>query len=168
MFISRKAVIAGVSTLVLVGGGAALAYFTTTGTGQGTATVASVDDGQIELDFDDLALTGLYPGAPAKTTPITAENRSSSELTVENVVLTTVNNNKAPACDNDWFDVDVTPAAEPVAIAAGATESVGTVSVQLMNEATVNQDACQGATLTIDLATGDDEGDDEDPGDDGL
>jgi hypothetical protein len=28
MFISRKAVIAGVSTLVLAGGGAALAYFT--------------------------------------------------------------------------------------------------------------------------------------------
>jgi hypothetical protein len=151
MFISRKAVIAGVSTLVLVGGGAALAYFTSQGVGQGTATVADVPDTDvITLAFDGAAISPLYPGGQARTTPITAQHAGSGSLTVENVVLGAVSNNK-PGCDMDWFEVQVTSDGR-VAVAPGSPVPVGTLSVRLKESGT-NQDACQGAALNISVNT---------------
>jgi hypothetical protein len=149
MFISRKAVIAGVSTLVLVGGAAAYAVFTTQGEGEVTTTVSSIDDDSFAVTAE-LPEDRLYPGVTIEvpitasydenqSVPLTVKNFSGTELDVEPV--------EGGDCAADLFTFKAESNGNVVR--PGATDRrVGTLEVTLKNSA---DNGCQGADVTVAL-----------------
>ncbi len=145
----KKKIIAGVAAgaIVLGAGGAAFAYWTASGSGSSTGTVAA-SNGAIVLHaaFPNAA---LYPGGSQIVT-FTADNGGAQAVSVGTVhtVVTTSD----PLCLA--ADFTVADVAENQSIAAGASGTVlansGTIS---MTNTNVNQDACKGATLTLTLSS---------------
>lgn len=151
MFISKKAVIAGVSTLVLVGGGAALALFTTQATTTETIEVADVEDGDLTLEAD-LASLVLYPGVTRDNILINAMN-ANPDVPFEIESFRSINNaqidvlNAAGPCAKDNFEIVASKAGyDGVAVAPNAEATVGLLSITMSEEA---GNGCQGASLDI-------------------
>lgn len=146
---TKKIVVAGAAaTALAVGGGIAFAYWTTTGSGEGTATAAG-GNGTITLyaAFDS---SYLAPGL-SESVHFTADNPGTSDLqvgTVHSVVSTS-----DAGCLPAWFSID--DVVEDQVIEAGATgvdlDNDGTLVFH--DSATVNQDACKGATITLTLSS---------------
>lgn len=156
MFISKKAVIAGVSTLVLVGGGAALAYFESGGTGSTTLDVGRVGSNALLLSVADEQFEELYPGKTIRV-PIYAENTNDTQVSVVSIGVddvTVTPRNERRTCEAD-ANFDVTAAARtnptPVPGDTGGVR-VGTLTVEMI-ETGVNQNDCRGATVDVDLIT---------------
>jgi hypothetical protein len=150
-FLNRKtALIVGAgAAIVALSGTAAFAYWTTTGSGTGSATTAT-SNGTIVLhaSFAD----GLTPGA---STPVsfTADNAGSSSLFVGTIHLASVTADAGHAsCDvADYTMADVTSDTTAAAGATGATLN-GTGTLTFADTA-VNQDSCKGATITLHLSS---------------
>ncbi len=146
----RKRILVPVAAIAaLAVAGIAVAYFTASGTGSGTATVGSAAGVTItDVTFDNT----LYPGG-GTTVRFTINNSSSdTAVTVDKVVADTAYGTTGvdglPAgCDAaDFTFGDVTVNTE---IAAdGSTSSTGTLS---MANSSANQDACQGASPVLHL-----------------
>jgi hypothetical protein len=152
MFISKKAVIAGVSTLVLVGGGAALALFTTQATTTETVRVAEVADDDLTLDADLSSLV-LYPGVTRNDIVIKARN-DNPDVSFEIESFRPINNaqievvDAAGACAKDNFTIVASEGGYDGAVVrpyVGATD-VGLLSIAMDEEA---GNGCQGASLEI-------------------
>ena len=147
---SRKAAAITVATALTVfgGAGAAIAYWTTTGSGSGTATTGSVSAFNITSD----APTGLVPGDAAKplNVVVTNPNNTNAYLTSVSASISASWSAQAdsakPACTAADFDltanvpvgVDETPGAH----------SVSGFSIALKNLST-NQDNCRGVTVPV-------------------
>jgi hypothetical protein len=135
---------AGALALVAGGGSAAIAYWTTTGSGSGEAT-NSEGKGTVTLyaTFD----AGLAPG---NSVPVayTADNGTTSSTKVGALTATVATN--VAECLPAWFDV--TANTSNTTVAAGATDtSVGSGILTFNDSATVNQDACKGALVTVNV-----------------
>lgn len=149
MRFSKKALIAtGTGAVVAMAvGGLALAYWTTTGSGTGSGAVAG-GNGVIALaaSFDDAALT------PGGSLPVAfkASNAGSSDLQVRTVTTVVT---ASGTCNASWFSV--APVIEDQTITAGASNvALATDGVLVFaDSATVNQDGCKGATLTLTLSS---------------
>ena len=154
---NRKVLVPVIVVLALAGG--AVAFWTSTGTGSGTATVGTTTP----LTITPVTFTGpLYPGGTAATSSIKINNPGASSVQVANVVLDT----SLPASGNGALSgIGGLPAgclaadftfnaniASPITIAAGGSATVTTGTLSMANTA-VNQDACKGATPTIYLTT---------------
>jgi len=144
-------VLGSVSALVL--GVGALAYFTASGTGSGTATVGSV--------AATVTVTGstsgeLYPGGAAATVKVTVKNTGAQAAHVEAVSLTSITTDAGhSSCDTSITGAKPAFTMAPVAIAktlAAGEESTATGSLQ-MNDTGVSQNSCQGASLTLHFAS---------------
>lgn len=154
--LSKKAIpIALTATLVLGGAGAAFAYWTSNGTGVGTVTAGTSTAVTIAQDTAVNAAR-ILPGLPI-TLSGTITNPGTSAITVDHVTaaLTSVNSlttSTSTACDLDDFTVTTTkmiPAAAGV-LAAGATGGAFSgATITLINNTTVNQDYCKGATFVV-------------------
>ena len=127
---------------------AAFAYWTSTGSGTGSASVDN-PTGSVALKA---TITGsLVPGG---TTPValTASNPTNSDVRLGTVKLTSVAVDAAHAgCSTaDFTMADV---AENTTVAKGASNAPlpaqGTLA---MANTAANQDACKGATLTLTLS----------------
>jgi hypothetical protein len=139
------AAVAGVA-LVAVGGGAAYAYWTTTGSGNGTAT-NSAGGGTV-------ALYATFNGglAPGNTVDVayTADNPTTSS-TVVGPLAAEVTTSNPEGCLPEWFHV--TAVTSNTNVAAGKTgASVGTGKLSF-DDATENQDACKGAVVTVNVTS---------------
>ncbi|MEV7607787.1 hypothetical protein AB0N65_20330 [Paenarthrobacter sp. NPDC089322] len=139
------ATVAGVA-LVAVGGGAAYAYWTTTGSGNGSATNAA-GGGTVTLHatFD----AGLAPGNEVSVA-YTADNSTTSS-TVVGALSANVATNVA-ACLPEWFEVTAVTSNSPVAANSTGT-SVGSGVLKFNDSTTVNQDACKSATVTVNVSS---------------
>lgn len=142
---SRLAAAAAAVGLVAVGGGAAYAYWTTTGSGNGEAAT-SAGGGTVTLHATFGA--GLAPGNSVNVA-YTADNASTTG-TVVGALTATVTTSVA-GCLPSWFDVTAVTSNSPVAPTSTAT-SVGNGTLTF-NNSTVNQDACKGATVTINVTS---------------
>jgi hypothetical protein len=141
-----KAVLAVASAGMLsVGGAAAFAYWTTTGTGTGSAA-ASAGGGTVTVHASFNA--GLAPGQSSPVT-YTADNGNDSN-TVVNGLAATVSTN-VPECLPAWFTVSANASGATVAAHAQGTQ-VGTGTLTF-NDSTANQDACKGATITVNVTS---------------
>lgn len=146
----RKRILVPVVALAaLAVAGIAVAYFTASGTGSGTATVGSAAGVTItNVSFDST----LYPGG-ATTVRFTINNSSSdTAVKVDKVVAdtsygTTGVDGLPSGCDPADFtfgDVSVN-----ASIAASrSTDATGTLSLA---NSSANQDACQGASPVLHL-----------------
>ena len=134
----RRLIAVAVVVLAIGLGTGAFAYFTAGGSGTGSATVGSASTIQLSSD----PVTGLYPGAAAVPITVHVHNPGNGSQYVGTITGTVADNG---GCLGSWFTVasvtynhDVAPGDGP-----DATSSIS------MTDANANQDACQGATLTI-------------------
>ena len=135
----------GVLVVILaMAGVAAFAYWTSSGEGTGEvkANYASAS-----FEVSSAAVEGLYPGDnPAVTVKVKDKDANQSEYLTK--LEAEVEKTSAAECKKEWFAV--TPASqEPkVLIAHGETKEY-TVHLEMKEEATVNQNACKGASVTL-------------------
>jgi hypothetical protein len=147
LFTKKRAVILGV-VAAMAFSAAAVAYFTTGGSGTGSATVGTSSSALITQTN---TLAALYP-TTSQAVNLDIKNTGSGSQFVGAVHLVSITADGAHAtCDvsSSGANAAFTMADVPVnaTLAAGATTSkVGSLA---MNDTGVNQDSCQGATLTL-------------------
>jgi hypothetical protein len=138
---------AGALALVAGGGGAAYAYWTTTGSGSGNAVNATAN-GTVALHAN--FAKGLTPGGQVDVA-YTADNAGTTNLQV-NALTATVTTSDPSNCLASWFEV--TAVTTNTVVTAGATgTSVGSGTLTFNDSATVDQGACKGATVTINVSS---------------
>ena len=146
---SRKAkiTVSLAAFFLLAGGGIAYAYWTTTGTGSG-ATPAATSSGTVTIAAS--FTSGIVPGGTRAVT-YTAANPGTSKLMVKDIshLVTTSDVGCLPA----WFTIP--PVNSNTVVPAGATAQAltGSGTLTFVDSATVNQDACKGATITLTLTS---------------
>ncbi|WP_427174708.1 hypothetical protein [Arthrobacter sp. 92] len=139
---SKVAAVAASVALVAVGGGAAYAYWSTTGSGTGSATTSA---GTAPVVLHAAFAQGLAPGGQEDVT-YTADNPNSSSTMVGSLATTVTTSD--PGCLPEWFIS--TPPATNTAVAANATATaLGTGTLSFTDNASVNQDPCKNATITL-------------------
>ena len=149
----KRALAALATTCVLALAAGAYAYFTSTGSGTATATVGSSS----AVVLHGTVAGSLYPGA-AQTVTFTVDNPSTGAQRVGTISLSKVQADAGhPTCSTTITgeNPDFTMAAVAVnkTYASGNAQAVTPTGSLKMNDTGVNQDACQGATLTLTLAS---------------
>lgn len=142
----RKKKVLGATVTLVALAGAAFAFWTATGTGTGTATTGDV---QAVTVNQTSTITGLAPGAAAVALSGNFDNPNDAAVALTSVtgeVLT----DPATGCDKAWYQIAGTGTVTDGSVPAGA--GVGEwsgLTIQLVNDAAINQDACKNATVTI-------------------
>jgi hypothetical protein len=152
--LTKKRVILGaavVCALTLAAG--AYAYFTTTGTGTATATVGS----STAVTLHGTVAGSLYPGA-SSTVTFTVDNPSTGSQRVGTITLTKVqpdgtHSGCLTTITGEKPDFTMAPVTVGQTYAPGNGQAVTATGSLKMNDTGVSQDACQGATLTLTLAS---------------
>ncbi len=147
----RRVVIALVSLCVLGIAAAAYAYFTTTGSGTATATVGTSS----AVTLKGTVTGNLYPGSSSPVS-LTVDNPSTGKQRVGTISLEKITADAGhPSCSvvTSGGNPDFTMADVVVnkTFAPGSGQAVTPGGTLTMNDTGVNQDACQGATLTLTL-----------------
>jgi hypothetical protein len=145
---TKGLVIAAAVVGVVAAGGAAFAYWTGSGSGSGSGAAAS--GGSVTLT--GTLAPGIAPGLSRKVT-LTAANPGESAITVKTVQLVGVTADSAHA-DCAVADFSMAPVTEDHSVPAGATaEPLPNQGTLVYESTSANQDACKGATLTLNLAS---------------
>ena len=153
LWITRKRALAlvAVGTLALTAG--AYAYFTSSGSGTATATVGSSS----AVTIKGTVSSNLYPGGSSPVT-FTIDNPSSGAQRVGTISLTSISVDAGHSTCSKVIgggNPDFTMAAVAVnkVFPSGNGQSVTPSGTLTMNDTGVSQDACQGATLTLNLTS---------------
>jgi hypothetical protein len=141
LFTRRRLIALGLAAVAVGIAGGAFAYFSSTGSGSGTATVGS--SASIQLSSPNVGT--LYPGGAAVPVTVTIHNPGAGNEYVGTVSGSVANGGTGGNCLGSWFTV--APVVYNTDVAAGASPTANTTVT--MNDSGTNQDACQGATLTI-------------------
>jgi hypothetical protein len=147
----KRASVALGSTIAIVAAGVAFAYFTSSGSGTGSASVGSSSAVTLHASIS----SNLYPGSSSPVT-LTVDNPSTGVQRVGTVSLASISVDAGHSSCSTTIsggNPDFTMAAVPVnqVFPPGSGQSVSATGTLAMNETGVNQDACQGATLTLHL-----------------
>lgn len=147
----KRAFIALGCTCALAVAGVAFAYFTSNGSGAGSATVGSSS----AVTLHATIANSLYPGSSSPVS-FTVDNPSSGVQRVGTVTLASITVDAGHSTCSTTItggNPDFTMAAVPVnqVVNPGNGQSVAATGTLTMNETGTNQDACQGATLTLHL-----------------
>ncbi len=137
-FRRRTWVLLGVLTVAAVAAVSGYAYFAASGSGSGTATVATIGGPNITSD----PVVGLWPDSTWHALNVDVNNPNAGNLYVTSVSGTVADNG---ACLGSWFEVQTIPVAAYVA--PGDNAFAGSVRM-LFNNA-VNQSVCSGTPMTI-------------------
>lgn len=148
----RKRIIGTTAALVAIGGGAAFAYWTATGSHDTTTTAGTSSNFAIA---SSVAGDPLSPNGPTQTATFTVTNPGTGVQKLTNVVVTIAGTNGAAwtavsGCSADDFVVGK-PNFTATEIEAGKSVS-GTVTLQMVDRPGVNQDGCKGATVPLHFA----------------
>jgi hypothetical protein len=149
----RRALFAAVTVCAVAVAGVAFAYFTTTGSG--TATAAAGNGSAVTLH--GTVSSTLYPGTSSPVT-FTVDNPSAGAQRVGTISLASVTVDAAhsgcsTAISGGNPDFSMPDVVVDQTFAAGNGQSVTAKGTLTMNDTGVNQDACQGATLTLHLTS---------------
>ncbi len=144
----KRILVLGVVAVLAVAG-IAIAYWTTTGSGEGSGKVAA-SNGTLKLTGE--ITNELTPGGSSPVT-FTADNTGSSSLQV-GTIAAVVSIDKAHAdagCKASDFTIAETVENQVIAAhATGVALKDGSIS---MADTAENQDACQGATISLALTS---------------
>lgn len=148
----KKRIIVTTAVLAALGGGAAVAYWSSLGTGDGSATAGS--DTEFTITSTTNATNGaLSPGGPTQTINFSVKNTGSGSQYLTAVTPTvadedgvTWDTGSCSAADFAFSEYTLTPGQ----VAAGATVS-GSVKIQMINR-NANQDGCKDATVPVHFA----------------
>lgn len=152
---TKVASVLAVTAVIALGGTAAMAYWTTTGSGTGSGAAGTT---QTLTVLQTTSVTGLYPGGPSVALSGNFYNPNPGPAHVTTVTAGTITATKAtdaPAgsCAGSDFQIigTGTVADSSVPSSATATDYQGSwsgLSISMVNAST-NQDGCKGATLSI-------------------
>jgi hypothetical protein len=141
-------------TLAVVGvlaiAGAAFAYWTTTGSGSGSGSVSSTAG---PLTLHGTISSALSPGGNSKVA-FTADNANGSSELVGTIHAEVAVDAEHAAAGCKASDFAIADTAENQVIAAGASGvELAHEGLITMADTTENQDACQGATISLALTS---------------
>ncbi|MDQ0118041.1 hypothetical protein J2T22_001218 [Pseudarthrobacter defluvii] len=146
---NKIAAVALSATLLAAGGGAAYAYWSTTGSGTGQAAAGTDKAVTIHANFTD----GITPGdTGSKTINYTADNPNTGSTLVTLDPATTVTTN-VDACLGTWFTATVPATTTTVTGNATGAALTGSGTLTLADLPGTDQNACKGATITVHVAT---------------
>jgi hypothetical protein len=147
----KRALTVAACITALVVAGAAFAYFTTTGSGTGTATVGSSSTVTLHATVSST----LYPGVSSPVS-FTVDNPSSGAQRVGTITLASITVDAGHATcvvttsgENPAFTM--APVAINKVFPSGNAQAATPNGSLTMNDTGVSQDTCQGATLTLHL-----------------
>ena len=146
----RALLTAALTSLVVVA--VAIAYWTTTGSGDGTGAVAG-SNGSVELKgtIDN----ALAPGQDSDVT-IVAWNDGDTDLYVTSTTLSNIAA-AGPCVDSDFSDSDGGTVAEGTVIPASSSEAnpvtLNSHNIAFANDPDTSQDDCKDADITFDLSS---------------
>ena len=150
----RVAVVGSVTVITLAGVGAAFAFFTSSGSGTGSAQVGSASWSISE----DHASGTIYPGGPGETITFNVQNTSGGDQQYASETPSvntsggdvTVGGSPVAGCLASWFNAAASNTNVNTNIAGGATVQEQ-VTVSMPTNAT-NQDPCQGVHPDVTLS----------------
>ncbi len=149
----RRVVLIPIGIVVLAAAGIAVAYFTSLGSGTGTAAVGSSSN----VTLHGTVASALYPGT-SSTVTFTVDNPSAGAELVNTIHLESI----TPDAGHSGCSTVITGAnpdfTMPDVVANqsfpnGNGQAVTATGTLTMHETGVNQNACQGATLTLNLTS---------------
>ena len=145
----KRILVPVVAIAALAVAGIAVAYFTASGTGSGTATVGSA----AAVTITDVTIAdALYPGGSANVRFTINNPSADTAVNVDKVVADVSQGTNGVTglprgCDPADFSFGDVTVNESIS-ANGSTSGTGTLALA---NSTANQDACQGASLTLHL-----------------
>ena len=148
----KSAAIMIAALAVIVGGGAAYAYWTAGGSGTGTGATAASNSNVTVVQTS--TVTAMQPGDAAQSLNGTFNNPNSGPAYVGTVtasIASVVKAGGAPAGTCDATDYVLAGAAmgKNAEVPADDTGTWTGATIQFNNKAAVNQDACKGATVNF-------------------
>jgi hypothetical protein len=139
---SRLGIGVVVALLALVAG--AIAYWTSSGEGSGTA---KANYASASFEVSSGLVENLYPGGSAAVT-VKVKDTDANQNEYLTKLEAEVKETSVTECKKEWFEV--TPASqEPKVVVAHGETKEYTVSLKMKEEASVNQNACKGASVTM-------------------
>ncbi len=151
MKITKKK-LAIVSTVVVasLGATAAFAYWTTGGSGTGTADAGSTATAlTLHANFSDGLLLGHH-----ETVTVTADGNGTDDVSLGGKTLYfTVSTDDAGCTAADFTLPSATATAGTVVHAADVGVEIGSATLTMISRDLVNQDGCKGATVTVNVTT---------------
>lgn len=182
-FSKKQYLAAGCAAALIAGGaGVAFAYWTTTGSGDGTGSAGTATNWTVafQATTEDTAGVALSPGGPTETVHFTIKNPDSGHAALDDVALTVANaqapvtfssqtDASKPACTAADFTITsislTDGAAVPTVKSSATSEVIGSplydvaggdtitgTATLAMVDGTGNQDNCQGVTVPVHAA----------------
>jgi hypothetical protein len=154
LWISKKRALVAVTAIAVVAIAAvAYAYFTSTGSGTATATVGSGS----AVTIKGTVSSTLYPGGSSPVT-FTIDNPSSAAQRVGTITLASISVDAGHSTCSKVVggatpDFTMAGVAVNKVFPTGNGQAVTPTGTLTMNDTGVSQDACQGATLTLNLTS---------------
>jgi hypothetical protein len=146
----KAAAIVLVGAMVLGTAGVAFAYFTSTGTGSGSGVVGTATNNIVVTGTE---LTPVFPGGATGTVTFTVANSGANPEHLSNIHFMSASGTGCSQALGDFSMADV-PVGSDGTIAAGATaQSITETGTLVMGDTSTNQNACEGATLTLTFTT---------------
>ena len=150
---SRKfAIVAGSTVGALAIGGVAFAYWSTSGSGTGSAATSA---GASNLSIVQTStITGLAPGVAAKSITGIVTNNAANSAYVDTVTVSidSVTPAGSGACTADDYTINSPVMDVQQDLAAGAHTGFSGASIEFVDSAS-NQDGCKGATVNLAYAS---------------
>ena len=152
-FTKRRALVALGVIAAMVVAGAAIAYWTAGGSGDGTAATANPTD-QLTVNQTG-TLTAMFPGDSPQTLSGDFDNPTSNLVRVNKVTVNIASVDKDPGavagtCDATDYILSGAAMTVNAEIPAGSAQgSWSGATIQFRDKPGVNQDACKGATVNL-------------------
>lgn len=167
--LKRSAAVVGAGVLVLGVSGVAFAFWTTDGTGTGSATTGVATKVSVKGDVPK----AMFPGDSAQTITATVTNdgaiapgteRANANVTTLKAYLTIAPVTAGADCDSTDYLINGVAAAgtatsaQTINVTAKDLKSLesttGSYTIQFNNKVDKNQNACQGAAVTVNYIAG--------------
>ncbi len=138
--------------LLLTVGGVAYAYWSATGSGTGSAATGSTTETLVVKQTS--TVSNLRPGGPAQTLSGNFDNANDEPVYVTSVTASIASVTKANGATGSCDASDYTLAGATMTVNAevpsGTAQGAWSgATLAFNNKATVNQDACKGATVNL-------------------
>jgi hypothetical protein len=148
----RGAAVGAAAALCLIAGTSAFAYWTTSGSGVGSAATGTTVP--VTINATQGAINGLYPGGPARALSGDFTNLNPGKVYIGQVsvaissISTPQVNTLLPACTSDDFNLVNATATNGEIISGTNVGSWAGASIA-MKDTAANQDNCKGVTVNL-------------------
>jgi flagellar basal body-associated protein FliL len=137
-------VLLGAVVAVLALTGAAIAYWTSSGEGTGSA---KANYASASFEVSSTLVENLYPGGSVSVA-VKVKDTDANVNEFLTKLEAEVKETSVAECKKEWFEVTPATQEPKVLIAHGETKEY-TVTLKMKEEAAVNQNACKGASITL-------------------